>query len=225
MRENSTSSSARLQFSQSLETLFIEQLLTRLLLAGPAMQLAEISNPREQALYEGSAILNNVGFSPLTLAALGLLSRLLDSINKTHHTFVQPRMLKLIELLVLVGLILGIVGGIDAADAYVTSGRYQPGSLNKAGTALMIVAWVLLAIATALASFSISHAEHGERRLLMAIVLALPFLLVSVWSLHYYTMLTEINRSDSSTRSSALSLTRNRSIFLMEASQSYSALL
>lgn len=143
------------------------------------MQLAEISNPREQALYEGSAILNNVGFSPLTLAALGLLSRLLDSINKTHHTFVQPRMLRIIELLVLVGLILGIVGGVDAANDYVKSGRYQPGSLNKAGTALMIIAWVLLAIATALTSFSVSHAEHGERRLLMAIVLALPFLLVS----------------------------------------------
>jgi hypothetical protein len=147
-------------------------------LIGPAMQLAEISNPREQALYEGSAILNNVGFSPLTLAALGLLSRLLDSINKTHHTFVQPRMLRIIELLVLVGLILGIVGGVDAADDYVKSGRYQPGSLNKAGTALMIIAWVLLVIATALTSSSISHAEHGERRLLMAIVLALPFLLV-----------------------------------------------
>jgi hypothetical protein len=75
------------------------------------MQLATITHPTDAGLYEGSAILNNVGFSPLLLAALGLFSRLLSSINKTHNTFVQPRMLKLIEILVLVGLILGIVGG------------------------------------------------------------------------------------------------------------------
>jgi hypothetical protein len=145
---------------------------------GPAMQLATISNPTDLSLYEGSAILNNVGFSPLMLAALGLLSRLLDSINKSHNTFVKPKMLKLIETLVLVGLILGIIGGIHAANSFATSGKFQPGSLNKAGTSLMIVAWICLVISTALTSFSISHAEHGERRLLMAVALSIPFLLV-----------------------------------------------
>jgi hypothetical protein len=88
------------------------------------MQLAEIKYPADAALYEGSAILNNVGFSPLTLAALGLLSRLLDSINKTHNTLVKPNMLRIIELLVVVGLILGIVGGVDAASAYEKTLKY-----------------------------------------------------------------------------------------------------
>jgi hypothetical protein len=60
----------------------------------------------------------------------------------------------------------------------VSTGKFQPGSLNKAGTSLMIVAWVLLVIATALTSSSVSHAEHGERRIFMAVALALPFLLV-----------------------------------------------
>jgi hypothetical protein len=103
------------------------------------MNLAEIKYPETAALYEGSAILNNIGFSPLTLAALGLLSRLLDSINKSHNTVIKPNMLRIIELVVLVGLILGIVGGVNAADAYVKTGHYTPGSENKAGTALMIV--------------------------------------------------------------------------------------
>lgn len=147
-------------------------------LIGPAMQLAEISSPTDIALYEGSAILNNVGFSPLTLAALGLLSRLLDSINKSHHTIIKPSMLRIIELVVVVGLILGIVGGVDAATSYQKTLNYQPGSLNKAGTSLMIVAFVLLCTATAITSFSVSHAEHGERRLFLAVVLAIPFLLV-----------------------------------------------
>jgi len=76
------------------------------------MQLATIKSPTDAALYEGSAILNNIGLSPLTLAALGLLSRLLDSINKSKHAFVQQWWLRIIELIVLVGLILGIVGGV-----------------------------------------------------------------------------------------------------------------
>jgi hypothetical protein len=103
------------------------------------MNLAEIKYPETAALYEGSAILNNIGFSPLTLAALGLLSRLLDSINKSHNTIIKPNILRMIELVVVVGLILGIVGGVNAADAYVKTGKYTPGSENKAGTALMIV--------------------------------------------------------------------------------------
>jgi hypothetical protein len=76
------------------------------------MQLATIKSPTNASLYEGSAILNNIGLSPLTLAALGLLSRLLDSINKSKHAFVQQWWLRMIELIVLVGLILGIVGGV-----------------------------------------------------------------------------------------------------------------
>ncbi len=108
-------------------------------LIGPALNLAEIKYPETAALYEGSAILNNIGFSLLTLAALGLLSRLLDSINKSHNTVIKPNMLRIIELVVVVGLILGIVGGVNAADAYVKTGKYTPGSENKAGTALMIV--------------------------------------------------------------------------------------
>lgn len=142
------------------------------------MQLATIKSPTNASLYEGSTILNNIGISPLTLAALGLLSRLLDNINKSHRTLINSHMLRAIELIVIVGLVLGIVGGIDAANNIVKDGRYKPGPLNKAGTALMIVAYVLLVMATAITSFSISHAEHGERRLLTAIALAMPFLAV-----------------------------------------------
>ena len=99
-------------FSRSSGWLFlIIFCLARLI--GPAMNLAEIKYPEEAALYEGSAILNNIGFSPLTLAALGLLSRLLDSINKSHNTIIKPNMLRIIELVVVVGLILGIVGGVE----------------------------------------------------------------------------------------------------------------
>lgn len=145
---------------------------------GPCMQLATISSPKNIDLYTGYSILQNIGLSPLMLATIGLLSRLLDSINKTHRTIINTQMLKLIELIILVGVIIGIVGGVNASDKYVKTGIYHPGSLSKAGTALFIVSYVLLVIATAMTSFFVRHADQGEKRILLAIAISLPFLLV-----------------------------------------------
>lgn len=145
---------------------------------GPCMQLATISAPTNVALYTGSAILNNVGVSPLEMAALGFLSRLLTSIQKSHSTFIQPLMLRGVQLVILVALVLGIKGGLDAADSYTSTGVYRPVTLNKVGTALLVVSYVLLVLFTAITYLSLHHAETGEKRLFLAIVLSLPFLLV-----------------------------------------------
>ncbi|HEX4172274.1 MAG TPA: hypothetical protein VHY82_07325, partial [Acetobacteraceae bacterium] len=143
------------------------------------MQLATISDPTNESLYIGYAILQNIGLSPLMLATLGLLSRLLDNINRTHRTLINTRILKFIELIIMVALILGIVGGVNASDNLTSSGgKYTPGSLSKAGTALFIVCYVAIVICTILIFFSISHASHGEKRIFFAVALALPFLLV-----------------------------------------------
>lgn len=153
---------------------------------GPCMQLATIGNPRETALYTGSSVLQSTGLSPLELAAIGLLSRLLDSINRSHRTLLNTRMIKLIELVILVGLILGIVGGVDASNNYVNTGIYQATKLSKASTALFIVSWVAIVVATIIISFSASYAEQGEKRLLLAVALSLQFLLVRL----VYSILT-----------------------------------
>ena len=142
------------------------------------MQLATLSAPDNVSLYTGYAILQNIGLSPLLLATLGLLSRLLENINRTHHTLINTRILKFIELIILIALILGIVGGVNASDDFATTGKYVPGSLSKAGTALFIVAYVAVVVSTVLISFSASHASHGEKRILFAVAAALPFLLV-----------------------------------------------
>jgi hypothetical protein len=140
----------------------------------------DTSDPTNTSLYTGSAILQNVGLSPLMLATIGLLSRLLDSIHRSKRTFLNTHMFLLIHLLITVGLVLGIVGGINAADSYIASGfkAYTPTDLNKAGTALFIVAYFAIVIVTILTSFHVSHAEKGEKRLFMAVVLSLPLLLV-----------------------------------------------
>lgn len=162
-------------------------------LIGAAMQLATISNPTSISLYTGYAILQNIGLSPLMLATLGLLSRLLDNINRTHRTLISTRILKLIELIILVALILGIVGGVNASDSFSSTGKYTPGSLSKAGTALFIVCYVAVVICTILIFFSVSHASHGEKRIIFAVALALPFMLVR---LVYAIISTFVNNKD-----------------------------
>lgn len=144
---------------------------------GPCMSLAAISSP-SVSLYTGALILQNVGLSPLILATLGLLSRILDSINRNTHTLIQPRLLKLIEIITLVGLILGIVGGLNASDSFTTTGKWIPGTESKVSNILFIISFVALLVTTILTSFSISHAENGEKRILLGIAIALPFIFV-----------------------------------------------
>ncbi|QSZ37175.1 hypothetical protein DSL72_009269 [Monilinia vaccinii-corymbosi] len=141
------------------------------------MFLAAISSP-SVSLFTGALILQNIGLSPLILATLGLLSRVLDSINRNTQTLVQPKLLKLIEMLMLIGLILGIVGGINASDAYTRTGKWIPATDSKVSNILFIFSFVALLVTTILTTFSISHAEQGEKRILLAISLALPFLFV-----------------------------------------------
>jgi hypothetical protein len=166
---------------------------------GPSMQLATISDPRNTSLYTGSAILNNVGLSPLEMAAFGFLSRLVTSISKTHKPIITPRMIRLVQLVVVVGLVLGIVGGVNASNEYVKTiregGSYHPGTLNKAGTALIIVSYAFLATFTAITYPSVQYAESGEKRLFLVVVLSLPFLLIRlIYScLSTYTTKSEFN--------------------------------
>lgn len=149
---------------------------------GPAMELATISRPTNVNLYEGYAILNNVAISPLELAFLGTLSRLLDSIHKTYNTFLRTWILQFIQVVVIVGLILGI-GGVDAGSSFEqpnASGQhvFHPGSLNKAGSILLILCYVAIVAFTVLISFFMSHVEAGEKRLFLAVALSLPIFLV-----------------------------------------------
>ncbi|RFU24841.1 hypothetical protein B7463_g11495, partial [Scytalidium lignicola] len=145
---------------------------------GPAMQLATISDPTNVSLYTGSAILQSIGFSPLLLASLGLLSRASESIGKTHRQLVDRRLLMVIQIIIIVALVLGIIGGVDAGNDFEKTGKFQTGSLSKASSALYIVSFAAVIVSTIVLSTSVSHAEPGEKRLILAVGLSLPFLLV-----------------------------------------------
>jgi hypothetical protein len=145
---------------------------------GSCLQLATISDPRNIHLYIGSAICTNVGLAPLVLCSLGLVGRVADSISKSHKTFVSYRILRVVQLIVTVGTILGITGGIDSGDDYSTTGKWTVQTKSIVGTVLFIVAYAAVLLMTIITSFHLSHAEAGEKRLLVAIGLSLPLLLV-----------------------------------------------
>ncbi|KAI8634957.1 hypothetical protein F5Y19DRAFT_411018 [Xylariaceae sp. FL1651] len=147
---------------------------------GAALQLATISDPRNESLYFGALTLQNIGLSPLILTQLALINRALDSVDKARNVIINPRILRLVQLVVLVGLILGAVGGSNSGSDYADTGVYMVSDLTQAGVALTIVGFGLLVIATVVVGMHISAAEPGEKRVILAVALCLPFLLVRI---------------------------------------------
>lgn len=111
------------------------------------------------------------------MSTLGLLSRLLDNIQKSTKTLLKTRVLKLVELLILVALILGIAGGIESSSS-IAKGSYNPNNLVKAGIALFIISFVAIVVATIMVAFYVSHADKGEKRIFVAVAISIPFILV-----------------------------------------------
>ncbi|KAI0118911.1 hypothetical protein GGR51DRAFT_498181 [Nemania sp. FL0031] len=147
-------------------------------LIGASLQLATIADPTNLSLYFGSLTLQNIGLSPLTLTLLALINRALESVSKARSAVINPRILRYVQVLVLVGLILGAVGGSNSGSDYAQTGVYEVSSLTQAGVGLTIAGFVLLVLTTVIVGLHVSSAEPGEKRLVLAVALALPFLFV-----------------------------------------------
>ncbi|ELR05241.1 hypothetical protein VC83_05635 [Pseudogymnoascus destructans] len=172
--------SKRHGFGRSSGWIFLVIFCTLRLLSA-AINLALINSPTSTSLHIANSITNSLGLSPLLLASLGLLNRAIESIERRAHSVtVTPRHLRLIQLLVMIGLILAIVGAVNLSDAKTDDDVHQARTLVQAAAGLFIAGYVILCLATARVFFAISSAEAGERRLIPALTAALPFLLVRV---------------------------------------------
>ena len=152
--------------------------LVRLLSA--SFQIATISYPTNTSLYIGAFVLLSVAISPLELTAVGLLYRVIENINKTKHTFVTTKHLRALAFVVIVGLVLIIIGGVNAGNDYSRTGVYTPQSTSKAGIGLWIACFGVIVNVTVATSFNISHAERSEKRILLAVALSLPLMLIRI---------------------------------------------
>lgn len=142
---------------------------------GACCQLATYHD-QSSGLLETTLILDFVGISPLLLATLGLLSRCVDSLNMNTTTAFHMLQFRLTQLIIVLGLILSIVGGTNSISS---NGTFTVQTTSKVGVILYIVGYVILALRTItiIPKFS-SHS--GEKRLALAVIIALPFILVRI---------------------------------------------
>ena len=154
------------------------------------LELATINQPRNVSLYIGYAVLIGIAVSPLELVAFGLLSRVTTRITESQgrSTIITPRHIQFFELLNTVGIILSIIGGVKSGEDLSSTGHYSQQTLSKVGLALFIASFVAILATTVLLYPSISHADSGEeKRILLAVAVSLPLLLVRLVYSSAYT--------------------------------------
>ncbi|KAI1360644.1 hypothetical protein F5Y08DRAFT_44953 [Xylaria arbuscula] len=159
---------------------FFLVIFSLLRIIGAALQIAASAQPNNIGLFFGALTLQGIGLSDFIVMLLALINRACESTETARNAIVNPRVLRLAQLVVLVALILGIVGGTEAGSDYADTGMYKQSSLSQAGIGLTIAGFALLVLATAQLGFNVSQVDQGERRLVLAIALTLPFLLVRV---------------------------------------------
>ncbi|TVY48631.1 hypothetical protein LOCC1_G003105 [Lachnellula occidentalis] len=172
--------------------------------AGAVMELLYIHDPSNSTYLEWSMILASVGLSPLLLASLGLLKRVIDC-TSTHVSSGEPnvivsalserlriikrlsgkatansrrsRLIQLLQLPTTIALILCVVGGMDAVSSSSTPSEIKTGLKDtKWGMGIFIVIYILLCILTIVSTFEIRKTVSGERRVLLAVIIALPLI-------------------------------------------------
>ncbi|KAJ5682785.1 hypothetical protein N7462_005950 [Penicillium macrosclerotiorum] len=159
--------------------------LTRIV--GACCDLATIDH-WSTGLYIASAICSSIGLSPLMMACSGLLSRANLSIqNTTGKTCLPPLSFRGFRILTVVAMALSIAGLTSNMTA---EGLAHPDVKVKVGMILYIVCWVVMVLLLAILSIRRSSIERGEKRTLLAVALASPFIFVRlmyavcIWFLH-----------------------------------------
>ncbi|KAF4631596.1 hypothetical protein G7Y89_g6533 [Cudoniella acicularis] len=177
-------------------------------IAGSILELLHKSTPSNTSYTEWSLILQSVGLSPLLLASLGILKRVID-FTSTHvrsspdsqsniivnHLSMKfgiiakfagkasadarrSRLIQLLQIPTTIALILCIVGGMDEASTSSTSASdiAEGKTDTKWGIGIFIVIYVILCILAFISMFEVHKTARGEKRLLVAVVIALPMI-------------------------------------------------
>ncbi|KAF2423793.1 hypothetical protein EJ08DRAFT_423000 [Tothia fuscella] len=140
---------------------------------GAICQLVTYSD-HSSGLIKAVIIIDSIGISPLLLATLGMLSRLVDWINAGSQGFFSAMHFRLIQIVISVGLILSIVGGTNLNTN--SDGSVKIGTESKVGIILYIVAFVACIVVCLLSLPQLSWVPKEERKISIAVLLAFPFI-------------------------------------------------
>ena len=148
-------------------------------LIGASMFLATLKDATNKSLYAGWAITNGIGLGPLVLMLIGLLSRLFDFINREGHVVIPARVSRAVQILMIVAIILLIIGG-NESDYHMsgTTITVDYDAISRAGMAIIVVIMAAVVAGLALAVKYKTRIPAGEKRVLSAVGLAMPFVIV-----------------------------------------------
>jgi hypothetical protein len=98
-----------------------------------------------------------------------------DSIGHTSSGVFNAIHFRLLQLLITIGLVLCIVGGTSSTSS---AGVYQPHTTTKVGVVLYLIAFIALGLVAVVITYKLSNAPSDDKRLVWAVIIALPFILV-----------------------------------------------
>ncbi|KAL1961530.1 hypothetical protein VTN77DRAFT_1635 [Rasamsonia byssochlamydoides] len=159
-------------------------------LSGAGMTI-HIQESEDTSLLTTATVLNSVALSPLLNATLSFLNA---HPKDTDQSFMRRAsfFLKPLHLMIIVGLGLSVIGGIDETKLDQTDLDNGAKAL-KIASALFVLAWTGLLIGCLIFLFHLSELTRSHRRMVLAVALALPFLLVRV----VYSALNAVNLNTS----------------------------
>lgn len=155
-------------------------LLSLARIIGASFRLATISSPDNIDLYIGWMTLNGIGLAPLIGLAIGLLSRVFESIQQRKGSvIIRPQYQRFFELLLLLAIILLIVGGTQS-NFTITDGKpkVEYSTISHAAEGILVAIAGLLAVAIVIAIFNHKYVGVGEHRIIFTVAVCFPFILV-----------------------------------------------
>ncbi|KAG9843746.1 hypothetical protein KCU98_g7563, partial [Aureobasidium melanogenum] len=128
-----------------------------------AFQLATITYPTNTSIWAGYITTFSICVSLLLSASLGR-----DS-------------MKLCQIFVTIGLVLGIAGGIKADNNWGSTGSYHPDGIQKASIVIFIMSWALVVFLT-IHTLGRAHgaSSHTQRIAVAVFAISLPLLAVRI---------------------------------------------
>ena len=103
-----------------------------------------------------------------------------DSVGRNSKSAVSPILFRLLTSVTIVGLILCIVGINDSTPSTnkTSVSSYKVDAKTEVGVILFVLAWACLSLLLAVVAMHMSFVDSGEKRLVLAVAISVPFILV-----------------------------------------------
>ncbi|KAE9366860.1 hypothetical protein N431DRAFT_417792 [Stipitochalara longipes BDJ] len=160
--------------------------------AGAIFEIKREHAPTNKTDIEWSEILQSVGLSPLLMASMGLLKRVMNNqflptsgianiiTKRATANSRRSRTIQIAQLPTMIALILCIAGGTDEASNEISQGK----NLTKIGIAIFAVIYVLLFALSVITMKDVGNAPREEKRIYIVVLIALPLIAVRLlWSI------------------------------------------